>query len=174
MANRHTMPVLLAVLVSIVGCSATDGATDSSPAPDRQAEQRIQAEFNDQLMSCLEGQGFTVTETDEGHEIDISGSTDDAFFAAESECAEGLGGYPTPAPLTDGEIRDLYAQELQIADCLEGLGYEVDPPPSEDRYVEDYRASFETNTAPWTAYDNVQGGFDSALRSCGEARLAGQ
>jgi hypothetical protein len=124
--------------------------------PDREAEARSRAEWNDRLISCLREEGWPVTVTQEGFDVDFSQSSEEAFFASEAACRERIGDYPTPAPLTAEEIEGLYRLSLDALDCLKGLGVEVDHAPSLELYTQQYRESMKGGPAPWTPFQDVE------------------
>lgn len=176
------LPVLLAAVALTVSCSSgpsvegpastgssTEAAAPGQASPDRAAEGRSRAEWTDRLISCLQEDGWSITVTEEGFEVDTSGSTDEALQVSEAACQERIGDYPTPAPLTDEEIEGLYALYLQSARCLQDLGIGVNSPPSEELYVQQYRSSFESGTPPWSPYDNAR--EPGAFETCPEPTL---
>ncbi|MFC5999422.1 hypothetical protein ACFP6A_11920 [Quadrisphaera sp. GCM10027208] len=113
-------------------------------------------EHLDRFMSCLQEQGWTVTSTEDGFEVDVSQGKEKAFQASEAVCKERVGDFPTPAPPTEQEIEGLYALNLKAVQCLKEQGITVEPPPSLELYAQQYRQSLQGGPAPWSPYANVE------------------
>jgi hypothetical protein len=100
--------------------------------------------------------------------LDTRGIDVDAARAARDRC-EAM--RPTPPPLTDAEIRELYDRWVGEYQCLMGLGYQPDPPPSVEVFVASYYAN--PKKGPWMPIDGVdtdhwkQAQYDEAKAKCG-------
>jgi hypothetical protein len=73
---------------------------------------------------------------------------------------------PSPVPLTDQEIRDIYYRWVPEYQCLVGLGYQPDPPPSVETFVASWK------TGPWLPIQGIateqwsQAQYDEAKAKC--------
>jgi len=99
--------------------------------------------------------------------LDTRGIDVEVAHAARAEC-EAL--RPTPPPLTQAEIREIYDRWVGEYQCLIGLGYRPDPPPSVEVFVASYYAN--PKKGPWMPIDGVdvdhwtQGQYDEAKAKC--------
>lgn len=121
------------------------------PPQSRAQEAVISAEWNDRVMACLADAGITVTRLDDGWEVEVGSTSDEAFAAVEqleADCREAVGPYPTPAPVTAEEASLLYDANLDAAECLRKHG--VFPPEASSR--ERFVAAYLAMEPPWSPF----------------------
>ena len=109
-----------------------------------------------------------IDDGDGGVEFASPPGQEAAAEKAYASCAQENGGEPTPAPLSDDEIAEVYQDLLEVQECLEGEGYTTPDPPSLPTFVEKYRkAGHDQEITAWSPYP-VAGGIVNvgALQAC--------
>lgn len=177
-ANSRTTPwpalcgkAILALLL-VLAAAACSSAENGSAAPvDRQAELASAREFFGRVADCMTEHGYPAEIIEGGNDGVEFASPPGQEAAAESAyaaCAEENGGEPTPAPLSDEEIAQVYQDLLEVQACLEGKGYTSPDPPSLPTFVEQYRkAGHDQDVTAWSPYPVPGGKVDvGALQAC--------
>ncbi len=99
--------------------------------------------------------------------LDKRGIDVEAAHAARDHCQTLM---PTPAKLTNDEIRKIYDRWVDEYRCLVGLGYHPDPPPSAETFVASYYAN--PKKGPWMPIDGIdidhwsQADYQQAKAAC--------
>ena len=74
---------------------------------------------------------------------------------------------PSPIPLTDAEIRQIYDRWVGEYHCMVGLGYQPDAPPSVETFIATWKS-----TGPWMPLQGIhteqwtQAQYDEAKATC--------
>ena len=138
----------------LAGCSAGTNPTD---APSVSGEQVTTAggmqEWIAGVVACVQDAGWPTAElnsTGDGISVpDLTAQQREDFRRAHDVCAERAGEAPNSAPLSEDQVRELYAHLVEMVDCIEDRGYEVaSEPPSETVFVETYLSG----EPPWSPY----------------------
>jgi hypothetical protein len=125
-------------------------------------------EYLPRLADCLQDAGWDVTLDDQnGLSVGVTAAQREAFQAARDRCVASLGEPPTPAPLSEQQIRARYDYLVEARQCLLRLGYTISEPPSVEQFLDTYVSS----SAPWSPYNELadettQGQWEQATAAC--------
>ncbi|WP_159600551.1 hypothetical protein [Agromyces humi] len=141
---KKTTPVAVlaaAIALSLAGCAPATNVAETAAAPSAApvinftpTEEDTRADIMAGCLTELGWEGLVVNwdgGIDTGH---IPEEQQDQFQADSATCIEA---FPV-VPLTDAEIREMYAAEVANSDCLVGLGYAMPQTPTEQTYVDTY------------------------------------
>jgi hypothetical protein len=139
----------------LASCTSADRRVNS-PAPTPAHGVIIPAASMHPFDRCMIDQGFEPIKTfapgvGDGRLVRTWRSTstgDPELDLARSEVCEPL--LPKRPPLTEQEIRAIYARWVEEYECVVGLGWKPDPPPSVEKFVADWRT-----VGPWMPIDGV-------------------
>lgn len=145
----------------VMGACAGPVDGPESVAPDRRAEFEARAGWWESYAACLTDKGFPTRATRDGmqglgsqEEYANAEQLDADYDRADGECLQEIGDMPVAAPLTDGELRQLYEDSLETAECLRRYGEQPGTPPSFEKFASDYRS--RGVAIPWSPYQTVQ------------------
>ena len=131
----------LVAVAAVTATLLTAGCTADAP---RQVAASVAVNpLNQNLITCLADAGFETTETWDGAVTPAASlplAQQQPFAAAGQACAEKLG--LIDFRLTDAQLSQLYAQELESRACLIAEGREVEEPPSEQTFIDEYYVEF--------------------------------
>lgn len=135
--NLTRVAVALAMTgMLLTGCSSTS----SSPPIDYEPGELsgTEQDFATKMAACLKESGWEVeVHPDNSFGITLQEDQEAAYDAAKSACSESLGFADAPEPLTDAQMKRLYAGLVSLAGCLRDQGYEVQNIPSEQAFLDD-------------------------------------
>jgi hypothetical protein len=109
--------------------------------------------YVERLAACLRAAGWEAEVGDDGESVSFDHGTEanrDEFRQDKRAC-DVVVPPPPVVPLTDSEIRAMYAYWLEMRDCLANLGYLTSDPPMEDEFVRTWA------TGPWSPYLDLPG-----------------
>ena len=161
------------LLVSAGGCGAPGGQPSGTPTRTPGAIS-VPTGQQEAWVQCMIDAGWQISAVHSngpgkptGYEFTDPGATGAAAFQAIQErSAKCKAMRPTPATMSDAEIRDTYNLWVGEYQCLVGLKYQPDPPPS----FETFLASWDTG--PWMPINHVDTGswnqaqYDEAKAKC--------
>lgn len=105
-------------------------------------------------VDCLREFGWDAIADEGGTSVpSVTAEQREEFIGDLDRCTEEIGALPPPEPLTEEQIRLVYAHQLVTKECLEAEGYEISEPPSVERFIDTY------DTEPWHAYDDLPSGM---------------
>ncbi|WP_460946135.1 hypothetical protein [Okibacterium endophyticum] len=120
----------------LTGCSSTSSATPIDYEPGELSGQ--EQDFATDMAACLKESGWEVeVRPDNSYTIQLQEEQSDAYDAAVEACSESLGYEEEPEPLTDAQMKRLYAGLVSLAGCLRDEGHEVRDVPSEQAFLDD-------------------------------------
>ncbi|WP_162794776.1 hypothetical protein [Nonomuraea lactucae] len=119
-------------------------------------------EYGSAMVSCLAGMGVQARSIDAGAGIHVTSPRPRSEVeAAVKRCQEATGFDKSPAPLSDREMRSLYASAAEVAECIRRHGHAVPPDPG-------FRAFAATDAAAWPLYAKVATErLPEVLNACG-------
>lgn len=135
---------VLVVGAGLVGCGSDDAVSgvDAEAAPEAKLYVPL-------MVDCLTEAGWTVSPTgDGGIEMDYPPDQADEYDAAHQKCLAETGFDRPPAPLSAGELNDLYDHFLEVRNCVVELGYTPERPVSRSDFV-------DSGGAAWGPYSGV-------------------
>lgn len=168
------------LFVAVAGCGSsapvpgsgeiTAPATTRTATADADTSPTVAAEpsFDPELyvvsmVSCLRDAGWNAEVVPPGDGIAVNSVTAEqsaAYREAFDVCNARVGPAPTPAQLSEDEIRDRYQFLLEARECLIAAGFAVSDPPSEDAFVDSWP------TEAWSPYLDIDQGFERAIEEC--------
>ncbi|MFE6967128.1 hypothetical protein ACFVAJ_18590 [Agromyces sp. NPDC057679] len=140
MKTSTKLLLLLPAALLLAGCTATDVAQPGGTGGDHAGMAFTPAADDNRsevMVGCLTELGWEglVVGWDGGVDVsDIPAEQMEKFNEDNVTCADA---YPV-IPLTDQEIRDLYAAEVENSECLVARGHQMPEPPTEQTFVDTY------------------------------------
>lgn len=178
--RRWPATVTVLVLVgSALACSAHDGGTSSAATggtPTAPSAVSIPTGNLDAFAQCMVDLGWQITavhspgpgDPGPGYDMRYGGTMDRQELTERTNRCYAL--RPSPRPLTEAEIREIYYRWVDEYRCLLGLGYQPDGPPSVEAFVASYNAG--NHKSPWMPIDGIdtdhwtQSQYDEAKAKC--------
>lgn len=153
-ASRRFLASVAAVCAALAlsGCS---GAPESAnlgawEAPGWMAEAVARREnMNTRLDACMRAKGFEFTRDGDAIVWPDDGAPEFHISSAAMEACLNEMGYalPTEWSMTDEQVRQWFAYEVDRFHCFAAHGVDVTPPPSEDSWVDDVFRAMRSGSA---------------------------
>lgn len=165
--RRHILSAAFGSALVLAACSVTSPPPTSVPTPesarpaaadpllrDLLALLPRDATYLERLASCFRAAGWEAEVSDDGESLAYEFYTESnrVAFQQDKRVCDVLVPPPPLVPLTDAEIRAVYAHWVEMRACLATFGYITSEPPTEEEFV----LSWAT-TGPWSPYLDVPG-----------------